>query len=263
MLHRSTTNAGLIGHTGFVGGNLNRQARFAKHYNSRNFRDLGGQGFELLVCAGVSAAKWIANKEPDQDRERIRQLTDVLATVSVEEFILISTIDVYPEPAVGGNEDTAIDAAANSAYGRHRYELEQWAASHFGRCRIVRLPALFGPGLRKNALFDLLHDNQVHAINPAGIYQWYPVGRLWSDIEIARRANLKLVNLFTQPLPMGRIIESYFPGAPVGPSRSGAATYRVETRHARLFGGANGFLMSADACLAEIGRYVAGERQAR
>jgi hypothetical protein len=254
---------GLIGHTGFVGSNLDRQSIFDRRFNSQNFHDMAGEHFDLLVCAGVSAVKWAANQQPDDDRRRIADLTDVLSKVTADEFVLISTIDVYPDPAAGGDEDTVIDPYANHAYGRHRYELEQWAVANFRKCGVVRLPALFGPGMKKNALFDRIHGNQLHAINPAGIFQWYPVQRLWQDIEIARRADLGLINLFTEPLAMGEIITRYFPNTPVDPASTPAPIYRVATRHARLFGRSDGFIQSAAKCLAHIGDFIASETTMR
>lgn len=252
----------LIGHTGFVGSNLDAATAFDARYNSRNIGEMAGRSFDLVVCAGVSAVKWMANKEPEADRAGIRALTDVLGTATIGELVLVSTIDVYPDPAAGGDEGTVIDAGANHAYGRHRFELEQWAKARFPRVRIVRLPALFGPGLRKNAIYDLINDNQVGLINPAGLFQWYPVARLWSDIGIARREGLDLVNLFTEPVTMRAIIDRNFPGAAVGAEKHPAPQYRVGTRHAAAFGGEGAFIMSAEACLGAIADYVGEARGA-
>jgi hypothetical protein len=260
MTAPSSAGCGLVGYTGFVGSNLRRQGSFEHLYNSQNFLHMRDKHFDLLVCAGVSAAKWIANRDPEEDRRRIAELTALLATTNVAEFVLISTIDVYPKPALGGDEVTLIDCRLCTPYGRHRYELEEWVQAHFPNCRIIRLPALFGPGLKKNALFDMLHDNQVDAINPASVFQWYPVDRLWSDITIARQAELRLANLFPEPLVMSRIIEACFPAAKVGPPHLPAPAYRVSTIHAELFSGSNGFIMSAGACLAAIAAYVAAEK---
>ena len=57
----------LIGYTGFVGGNLMRQQHFDAWYNSTNIHTIDGKNYSLVVCAGVPAAKWIANREPVQD----------------------------------------------------------------------------------------------------------------------------------------------------------------------------------------------------
>ena len=88
----------LIGHTGFVGGNLLRQGRYGDLYNSTNIGDIAGKSFELVVSAGCKAAKWIANQEPAADRAGIESLMRALERVRAERFVLISTIDVYPQP---------------------------------------------------------------------------------------------------------------------------------------------------------------------
>jgi hypothetical protein len=251
---------GLIGFSGFVGAALARAHSFDAQYNSSNCEEMKGCAFDLLVCAGVSAVKWLANQKPEADRAGIARLTEALATVEAKEFILISTIDVYDDPASAMDEDGAIDPARNHVYGRHRFELEQWVRRRFANARIARLPALFGPGLRKNALYDLLHDHQVASLNPAGIFQWYPVDRVWNDLATMRRADLALANLFTAPVAMSDIIGAFFPTAAVGPERHPAPAYRLCTRYAQLFGGKDGWILDGEAVLGHMARFIAAER---
>lgn len=247
-------SSGLIGHTGFVGGALLHSRAFEAVYNSANIGDIAGAAFDRLVCAGVSAVKWQANKDPAADRAAIARLTGPLAKARAREFILISTIDVYPDPARPDDEDSPIDPMANHAYGRHRYELEQWAKDRFECVRIVRLPALFGAGLKKNAIFDLMNNNQVDKINPLAVFQWYPLARCADDLDRAGAAGLSLVNLFPEPISMARIIAEHFPTALAGPPISPAPHYCLRTRFAAQFGGSNGYVMSAD----EVMRALAG-----
>jgi hypothetical protein len=251
---------GLIGHTGFVGSTLCSQASFDACFNSTDIETIAGHRFELLVCAGVSAVKWQANQNPAQDRAAIDRLTAAMDRTEAEELILVSTIDVYPDPAARGDESTPVDPAANHPYGRHRYALEQWARARFPRVRIVRLPALFGHGLRKNALFDLLHGTRLGNINPAAAFQWYPVARLWADIGLARRAGLDLVNLFAEPLPMQAIVDAAFPTARLGPATHPAPRYDMHTRHGLLFGGNARYAMDAAASLDALCRFVQAAR---
>lgn len=250
----------LIGYTGFVGSHLDQAGVFDALYNSTNFRDMAGREFDMVVCAGVSAAKWIANRNPEQDKAQIHNLMQVLSRTRAREFILISTIDVYPDPGSGGDETEVIDAAALSPYGRHRFELENWVSEQFPLARIIRLPALFGPGLKKNALFDLLNQNQIDRINPLSSFQWYPITHLWQDLLRARAFDLTLVNLFTQPLSMRALLDRFFLHAEVGTPKEPAPRYHLRTRHAEQFGGANGFIMRTEACLQAMGEYIADER---
>lgn len=252
---------GLIGHSGFVGGNLDADDRFDHRYNSSNIGEMAGKSFDLLVCAGVSAKKWIANADPDADRAAIARLTEPLSTVEAKRFVLISTIDVYPDSQAGVDEGYDCASAPNHAYGTNRLHLEAWAASRFPTT-IVRLPALFGPGLRKNVIFDLLNDNMVDQINPASRFQWYPVARLWDDIGTVLDAGPGTYNLFPEPIATRTIVDRYFPGAPVGAARTPAPAYDLRTRYADLFGGVDGYMMSANAVLGALDDYIAEEREA-
>ena len=50
------TRRALIGHTGFVGSNLDRQLAVTDRYNSRNVGEMRGQSYDEIVCAGVRGA---------------------------------------------------------------------------------------------------------------------------------------------------------------------------------------------------------------
>src|SRR5713101_4387612 len=98
----------LIGFTGFVGGNLLRQTHFDDLYNSRNIESIAGKKYKTLVCSGAPADKWKANQNPSADFDNIQRLQERLSRVSADEVILISTVDVYPNP-VSVDEGSQID----------------------------------------------------------------------------------------------------------------------------------------------------------
>jgi len=251
----------LIGHSGFVGGTLRATGGYTHCYNSRNFREMQGQSFDEIVCAGIPAVKWLANKEPDQDRTAIGSLVDVLRTARAARFVLISTIDVYPDPSQPVDEGADLSGLPNHPYGRHRWEVEQFATERFPTHAIIRLPALFGTGLKKNALFDLLHDNMVDRVNPACVFQWYPMARLADDLRRAIDAGLPLVNLVTEPVAMRDIIARFFPDAPVGPETVPAPHYALRTRHAPLFGSAPPYRLTAEEVFAHMASFIDQVRQ--
>ena len=79
-----------------------------------------------------------------------------LSALRSRRFVLISSIAVLSDFAAGFDEDNA-RFQTELAYGRHRRALEEFCEDHFEDCLILRLPALFGTGLRKNFIFDLLN----------------------------------------------------------------------------------------------------------
>jgi hypothetical protein len=253
----------LVGYTGFVGGSLHRERAFDVLVNSKNADCLRNGDFDLVIHAGVPAVKWIANRDPEADRAAIGSICDVLATTRIEELIFISTIDVYPDPSAPLDESVAIDPARNHAYGRHRFELEQWVRGHFANVRVVRLPALFGEGLKKNVVFDLLNCNQVGNINPASRFQWYPLARLNVDIEKIRSRDIRLINLFPEPIPTSLIVDRFFPGAPTAAAIEPAPAYGLRTRYSEMFGGPPGYMLDQTAVLDELAAFIAWERAKR
>lgn len=245
----------LIGHTGFVGSNLAAAGGFTDFYNSSSISTIEGQHFDEIVCAGVSAVKWLANKEPDKDRAGIARLTASLNTVTARRFTLISTIDVYPDPSQPLDEDFDLTDLDNHAYGRHRLSIEAFVKDRFDDVLIARLPALFGPGLKKNLLFDLLVGNDTVKINPASSYQWYPLNRLSDDLAKAWNASLALVNLFPEPVETRTIINSCFADVSVGPEVLPAPRYDLRTKYGAMFGGGN-YLFDASAAAESIEKFV-------
>ena len=146
----------LVGHTGFVGGALLRQTTFAARFNSGTISDIANREFGTVVCAAAPGSMLEANSAPERDRAQIDSLIRHLSSIEAERFVLISSIAVLADFA--GGEDEATQAFQDTlAYGRHRRLLEAFVEDRFQQSLIVRLPALFGQGLRKNFIFDLMN----------------------------------------------------------------------------------------------------------
>ena len=247
----------IVGHTGFVGSNLCSQTPFDACFNSRNIEEIAGLSFDTLVFSGAPANKWMANREPEQDLRNLQQVMALLKTVQARQVVLISTVDVIPPADTPQDETADCTATENHAYGRHRLALEQFMQTQFAQTLVVRLPGLFGPGLKKNVIYDLMHDNMLAAINPGSSFQFYDTTRLWADITLALQRELKLVHLFTQPVCTSAILERFFPGKQVGMSPAPPAHYDHRTRYADLYGGSGGWIASDAQVLAGLGAYLA------
>ena len=248
----------LIGYSGYVGGTLLKQESFTSLYRSTNIGDIDNQSFDTVVCAGAPAQKWIANREPKADRQKIEELIAHLKTIQCKTFILISTVDVFKNP-IGVDEDTPVDESGLHAYGLHRRLLETFVEEHFPNHLIVRLPGLVGPGLRKNVIFDFLNNNNLQAIDSRGVFQFYPMVNLWYDIQTALNAGLKLVHLTAEPVSVADISQQGFGKSFTHTLANPAATYDLQTKHAQIFGASGGYQYSARETILAVRAYAQSE----
>jgi hypothetical protein len=248
----------LIGHSGFVGSNLARQTRFDATYNSANIDTIAGHEFDLLVIAGVRAEKWIANAHPEQDRAGIDRLLAPLRSVKAKQVVLVSTVDVFAPP-IDVDESTPVNAAGMHPYGKHRYELEQTLLDRYPTL-VARLPGLYGPGIKKNVIHDFLKDHETHKIDSRGVFQFYGLHRLWSDLEIAMRERLSLIHLPTEPVTVAEVARAAFGREFTNHVVDKPARYDVRTRHSALLGGVGPYLENRTAELEGIRLFVDRER---
>jgi dTDP-4-dehydrorhamnose reductase len=252
----------LIGCTGYVGTTLLRQRPFAGLFRSTNVHQVGQGEFDRVVCAGAPAQKWLANKDPLADAQKLETLCAALRQLRCRTFVLISTVDVFKDPREV-DESSPVDETGLHAYGLHRRRLEKLVQQEFASHLIVRLPGLVGPGLRKNILFDLHNDNQISAIDDQAAYQFYPMVNLAYDIDRALSAKLQLVHLTAPPLRAATVAEQGFGRKLQAKGAQNSAHYDLHTRYAEAFGGSGPYTYDARASLQAIRTYAQSEPRSR
>jgi len=186
-------------------------------------------------------------------------LIDHLETTTADRFILISTVDVYGDHQ-GANENNRPRKDGLHAYGANRLMLEEFVAGHFPQHHIVRLPGLFGPQLKKNAIYDLLNGNRVEYIPKEGRFQWYPTSRLASDLRKIESLGLSLINIATEPVQMQTVVDRLFPNVVIGAQAPVSPYYDMRTLYAEALGGVGDYHMHRDAVLDSLADFVAQER---
>lgn len=248
----------LIGFSGFVGTTLLKQTEFEGLYRSTNIADIRGQEFDTVVCAGAPAVKWLANKEPEQDKQSIDGLISHLAEVKCKKFILISTVDVFKDP-MEAVESTKVDTEDLHAYGLHRYQLEEFVRENFEDHLIVRLPGLVGPGLKKNVIYDFLNDNNLEVIDSRGVFQFYPMVNLWADIEVALNNDCKLLHLTAEPISVAEIAQNCFNLEFNQETMPKAPVYDFRTEFGHLYGSDSAYQYSKKETLLAIRSYAQSE----
>ena len=246
----------LIGYTGFVGSTLHAAVKPSHCYRSATIDEIRGEEFDHVICAGVQAMKWWANLHPEEDMVGIQRLLDALSEVKVKRFTLISSIDVYPSPREV-DENTVIDKVVHHAYGLHRLLVEEWVREHFSDVAILRLPGLFGPGLKKNVIYDMMHDNGLEKVHPAGVFQYYDTRQLAGDIESVWQSGISLLNVSTEPIATSEIRDRFFPGKVLGGTGAAPAGYDMRSIHAASWEGKSGYLYSQSQVLEQMENWLA------
>ena len=254
----TNTRTALIGHTGFVGETLKRHTHFDALFHSTDIQKIEGGSFDLVVCAGAPAAKWKANQDPPGDRLNIEKLMRHLSTVSAHQFVLISTVDVFDEP-LGVDEDSTPTPGPSNAYGSNRLLLESYLRDKF-RATVVRLPGLFGTGLRKNAIYDLLHQHNVDLLQPMSTFQFYDMSGLWSDLLRILAARVPVAHVCPEPVRLLDVARSVFQ-CDMGPRPSiPVVHYDLRTRFGSLWGRTDGHTHGRDEVIAGLQAFVASEK---
>lgn len=248
----------LIGFSGFVGATLLKQSSFEHLYRSTNIHEIDGHAFDTVVCAGAPAQKWIANRNPEIDRENIDELIGHLKKIKCNTFVLISTVDVFTCPN-GVDEDSNVDVEGLHPYGFNRRRLEQFVQSNFERHLIVRLPGLVGPGLRKNIIFDFLNSNALDMIDCRARFQFYPMVNLWYDIQTALVAGLQLVHLTAEPVRVRDIAQFGFSKSFENMLDKTPVSYNMLSKYASIFGACSPYQYSARESILAVRTYAQSE----
>lgn len=140
----------LVGNTGFVGRNLTAAAPFDAQYSGDDVHESFGADNGLVVYCGMPC---IEEAGVGAEADFAARQFDNITKMRPERLALISSTAVYPRPS-GVYEDTPI-AAEHSVQTGH-LALEGWVREAFPEALIVRLPALFGEGMRENFIYDML-----------------------------------------------------------------------------------------------------------
>ncbi len=249
----------LIGFTGFVGSNILKQGQFDDLYNSKNILEIKGKEYDEVYCAAAPAAKWIANQKPTEDLGIICSLIDSIREVKAKRFILISTIDIY-KTFEDVNENTFIDLSDHHPYGTHRRILETFVSERFMNYHIIRLPGLFGDGLKKNIIYDFLNNNETYKIHSGAVFQFYSLDTLFEDIQKIISSNVKIINFAPEPTSVREIINAGFGVNFDNQPTPQAPTYDMHTLYAGIFGKSGNYLQSKNEVLEKVKEFVSREK---
>jgi hypothetical protein len=242
----------LVGDTGLIGSTLKEKIQFDFTYNSKNistFNDFEYKNATLYLSC-LPATKWMVNKNIPSDIININKIINTISNQKFDRVILFSTIDVYTDTPPLSDENSPIHLKSLS-YGTNRYLFELLVKEFVTTddLKIFRLPALFSKNIKKNVLYDLIHNNNVDQINRNSAFQWYNLDNLTSDVEdfITKYNNETLFNLFTEPVETNDIISLFPHYENITYSSPVKSEYNYKTIHSE-----SGYIMNKEEVLKEI-----------
>lgn len=245
----------LIGYTGFVGSNLVKQTSFTDLYNSKNISEIQNKSYDLIISAGNSSTMWKANLEPENDWKNIEEYFTHVSKARAKYFVLFSTIEVY-DKTFDVTEETPINTSKTKPYGKHRYKLEQLIKDRFPVSTIIRLPNVFGNGLKKNFIFDLIHNNRWDLTHKDSIQQWYDLDNLWKDVQVAIGHKLPLINFATEPIVNYELAKYTLGINFTNVTDSPPRKYNMMTQYASLYGSQKSYIYQKDYILEELKKFM-------
>ena len=216
---------GVIGASGFIGTNFMDNFPAAVPISREHLESSQVIELDTLVIAAPGARKYEINQNPEVDRENIiRLLEQITRSIRTRRITLFSTIDVYKLP-IEVNEDSEI--RTDLSYGGNRALFEIEIRNLAPVVNIRRLPGLFGPGLKKNLIFDLINNRQDQLSNYSSesIFQYIHIDEA---IKLGVEESLEqheILNVVTPPIKVSDIVSlpmNYEPKS---------VSYNVMTKH--------------------------------
>ena len=111
----------------------------------------------------------------------------------------------------------------------------------------------------REGLKQIFRDLGFSALNftdSRSVYQFYNLGRLWADIQIALDNQIILWHPATEPVSAGEVYQ-YLTGEQFDNELNGTpANYDYKTLYAREFGGTSEYILSKEQILDEIHKFV-------
>lgn len=168
----------ILGAKGFIGSTVVAEA-VSRGYqvlgiDVDNYESYSGARADLLVNAAGNSKKFIDDQDPVKGFEMsVNSVMRALNDFCFDFYIQLSSGAVYPrenDPDQNA-ENTVLCPEEMSRYGFHKWMAEQLVRHYAPRHLILRMGGFVGPGLKKNAVYDLLKGGKLF-VHPDSQFQY-------------------------------------------------------------------------------------------
>jgi nucleoside-diphosphate-sugar epimerase len=190
----------ILGGRGLVGSAFARHCQRAglAHVilDRQNYAAYAGASCEIFVNANGNSRKLLAAREPLAEFDAsVRSVRASLTDFRFRTYVHISSCDVYPDCSTPATtrESIAPDPARQSPYGFHKHLAEQCVQHAAADWLIFRCGGFVGPGLKKNAIYDILHRGPLY-LDPSSELQFLHTDRaaetVWQLVQAGVRREI-------------------------------------------------------------------------
>lgn len=142
----------LIGASGFVGKTLAKVLQNTQHevaiVTRANYEEFKQGEYDIIIHSAMPSKRWWAANNPLDDFDATVRLTaDILYHWKFGKMVLISSVSARLQ--------------TNHPYGRHKHVAEVLVLDHNPNHLVFRLGGLYGEGLDKGVIFDMMNGNEV------------------------------------------------------------------------------------------------------
>ncbi len=111
-----------------------------------NYSEFIGKHYDIVINTASPAARFWAKNNPAKDfQETVQKTANIFYGCTFEKFIQISTVSARCQ--------------LDTVYGRHKLAAE--SICNYGNNLVVRLSSMFGEGLEKGVLIDMLKGQKI------------------------------------------------------------------------------------------------------
>lgn len=105
-------------------------------------------------------------------------------------------------------------------------------------------------------MFKDLGFTALNFTDSRSVYQFYPLRRLWNDIQFLLKENIKLWHPATEPVSAGELYQFLTGSAFVNELGGTPADYNYKTKYDKVFHGKNGYILSKEEIMQMILEFV-------
>lgn len=104
--------------------------------------------------------------------------------------------------------------------------------------------------------FNNIGFSALNFTDSRGKFQFYNLKYLWKHIQIARKNNIKVLNLATEPVEISEIYEYIKNEKFINEVANDVPNYNFKTKYAKIFEGKDGYIFSKEFILEDIKKFV-------